>query len=71
MSRRCELGCKSEGPPGPVWCSVCGHDPKCCTCDDRDVVPVGNPSPQETNSAPETDATEAADHTTPDPDLQV
>jgi carbon storage regulator len=30
----CQLNCKSEGPPGPIWCSLCGHDPKCCTCED-------------------------------------
>lgn len=31
--RPCLLNCKSEGPPGPIWCSQCGHDPRCCNCD--------------------------------------
>ena len=51
MSRRpCLFNCKSEGPPGPIWCRMCGHDPKCCTCDDLDdlIQPPGvitvNPS---------------------------
>jgi hypothetical protein len=32
--RPCLFDCKSEGPPGPIWCTQCGHDPKCCNCDD-------------------------------------
>jgi hypothetical protein len=31
--RKCHLHCKAEGPPGPVWCTNCCHDPKCCNCD--------------------------------------
>lgn len=31
----CEYNCKEEGPPGPVWCTVCGHAPSCCTCEDK------------------------------------
>lgn len=26
--------CKAEGPDGPIWCTVCGHDAKCCTCEE-------------------------------------
>jgi hypothetical protein len=25
--------CKTEGPQGPIWCTVCGHDAKCCRCE--------------------------------------
>lgn len=32
QKRECEKACKSEGPPGPIWCKACGHDPVCCTC---------------------------------------
>lgn len=35
--RKCNLNCRSEGPPGPIWCSECGHDPKCCNCDPSEL----------------------------------
>lgn len=31
--RECKHNCKAEGPPGPIWCSRCGHAPGCCNCD--------------------------------------
>ena len=31
--KQCHLNCKTEGPPGPIWCRECGHDPRCCNCE--------------------------------------
>lgn len=33
VDKTCKLNCKSKGPPGPLWCTECGHDPRCCTCE--------------------------------------
>jgi hypothetical protein len=31
--KECKYNCKEEGPPGPLWCTECGHAPSCCNCE--------------------------------------
>lgn len=36
--KECKHNCKAEGPPGPIWCTWCGHAPECCNCEHPDDV---------------------------------
>jgi hypothetical protein len=66
--RKCKYNCKTEGPPGPIWCIVCGHAPSCCNCDEI-YEPRKENHANRQPSEPEAAAEE--DHDTYDPDFAV
>jgi hypothetical protein len=55
VDRTCHLNCNSEGPPGPIWCTECGHDPKCCTCEIEYELVTNNDEPREYDASAEQD----------------
>ena len=69
MARPCLYDCKTEGPPGPIWCTWCGHAPKCCNCEHPDDLKnrydaVYSTEQEQTDAARPSKADSEADVTT-------